>query len=362
MSARIIPLIVCGGSGSRLWPVSRDDRLKQFLRLVGEHSSFQETLRRVADPSLFGPPLVVTHRDCEVRAREQIAMLGMAAEMLLEPERRNSGPAILAGVLRVAETHGAEAMVLALAADHHVKDVESFCDSCRDGLAAAEAGAIVTFGIVPDHPATAYGYIEPGERRHGRAYEVRRFIEKPDVEQAELHMRAGLLWNSGNFLFRAATLHNEYEAFDAATVHAVALAVQKGGLVAGAFHLDAAAFAQARSRSIDCAVMEKTARAMIVRAGFDWADIGSWPSLHRVLAREESVQGGLRSETVGPRGFVTTSGAGPEYWIVAEGIATAGGVDLRANDFIRIAAGETRWIENKGESELRLVVAAADES
>ncbi len=361
MNGLITPLIVCGGSGSRLRPLSRDGRPKQFLALVGKLSSFQETLNRVADPSLFGPPMIVTHGDCEADAREQLSASGMTGEMLLEPERRNSGPAILAGALRAAETQGGDALVLALAADHRVRDIEGFRESCRRGLAAAEAGAIVTFGIAPDHPATDYGYIEPGGRTLGCAHEVRRFVEKPDAERAARYVQEGLLWNCGNFLFRAATLVEEYRAFDAATAGTVAQAVRNARRTAKVLHLEETAFARAASRSIDRAVMEKTTRAMVVRACFDWADIGSWRALHRLLAGEAHVPSRLRAVTVEARSSVTIVARQPEHWIVAEGVVTIAGAELHANEFIRLQAGETRRIENRGELELGLI-AVADEA
>ncbi|QIG46464.1 NTP transferase domain-containing protein [Nordella sp. HKS 07] len=361
MTAPIIPLIVCGGSGSRLQPLSRDGRPKQFLRLIGEHSTFEETLRRVADASLFGPPMIVTHGDYEADARVQLSASGMTGEILLEPERRNSGPAILAGALLVVEAFGENALVLALAADHWVRDIEGFRESCRRGLAAAEAGAIVTFGIVPDHPATAYGYIEPGERAHGDAHEVRRFVEKPDAESAASYMQEGLLWNSGNFLFRVATLLAEYRAFDAATADTITQAVKNARRAANALHLEDTAFGRAASRSIDHAVMEKTTHAMVVRASFDWADIGSWRTLHRLLESQRRAQGRLRSFTIEARGAITIATRRPEHWIVAEGIAAFDGAELRANEFVRLQPGETRRIENMGENELRLI-AVTDET
>lgn len=361
MNALITPLIICGGSGSRLQPLSRDGRPKQFLPLIGALSSFQETLRRIDDPRLFRPPMIVTHADCEADARAQLSASGLAGEILLEPERRNSGPAMLAGTLRVAETRGADALVLALAADHRVEDTAGFRASCRDGLAAAMAGAIVTFGLVPDHPATAYGYIESGRRSHGGTYEVRRFIEKPDAEQAQHCVEEGLLWNCGNFLFRAATLIEEYRAYDAATADTVATAVRNARREADSLHLDEAAFARAASRSIDHAVMEKTRRAMVVKASFDWADIGSWRTLHRLLEGHENAQGRLRSVTIEAGGSFTIAAGRPEHWIVAEGVATIAGAELRANAFVRLQAGETCRIENRDATELRLI-AVADEA
>src|ERR1700746_197886 len=162
MTKRIIPLIMCGGAGTRLWPASREVRPKQFLPLFGTRSTFQDTLLRVSDASLFGRPIVITNAAYRFVVLEQLAEIGIEADILLEPMRRDSGPAIAAGAV-FARMRGEDAVVLALAADHVVRDNEAFVAACREGLAAAEAGRIVTFGVRPERGATEYGYISPGE-------------------------------------------------------------------------------------------------------------------------------------------------------------------------------------------------------
>lgn len=360
MSGRITPLIVCGGSGSRLQPVSQGGRPKQFLRLLGGQSTFQETLRRVADAALFAPPVIVANRDHRALLDDQLREAGApAALMVLEPEKRGSGPAILAGILAVSESLGADGLILALAADHRVHDADGFRRTCQMAIAAAQAGAIVTFGIVPDHPATDYGYIEPGEEQ-----QVLRFIEKPDAESATRYMREGFLWNSGNFLFRAATLLEEYRCFDDATVAAVAKAVRQGDTGSGLLYPDPHAFAQAAATSIDYAVMEKTARVAVVRADFDWTDIGSWSTLHRLLSREPEAPGNrIRGLTLGPGAVFSTAPLDQaEYWIVAEGTAAIAGVSLSANEFVRLPAGAPGGIANAGNGDLRLLRAVIEEA
>src|SRR6266853_264308 len=164
MGERITPLIRCGGAGTRLWPASREVRPKQFLPLFGARSTFQDTILRVSDASLFERPLVITNTAYRFMVIEQLAEIGLEADVLLEPMRRDSGPAIAAGAA-FAQMRDQDAVVLALAADHVVRDTDAFVAACREGLAAAEAGHIVTFGVQPERAATEYGYISPGEVR-----------------------------------------------------------------------------------------------------------------------------------------------------------------------------------------------------
>src|SRR4051812_10091342 len=158
MNKRIIPLIMCGGAGTRLWPASREVRPKQFLPLFGPRSTFQQTLLRVSDPALFERPVVVTNATYRFMVLEQLTELGIEADILLEPMRRDSGPAIAAGAA-FAQLRDGDAVVLALAADHVVRDTAAFLAACRDGLAAADAGFVVTFGVRPERPAVEYGYV-----------------------------------------------------------------------------------------------------------------------------------------------------------------------------------------------------------
>ena len=202
MDRRIIPLIMCGGAGTRLWPASREVRPKQFLPLFGAHSTFQDTLLRVSGKALFERPIVITNAAYRFMVLEQLAQIGLEADILLEPVRRDSGPAIAAGAV-FAEARDKEAIVLALAADHVVGDTAAFVAACRQGLVAAASGHIVTFGVQPERAATEYGYISPGEVISGNVRSVVKFVEKPDPATAAEYIKAGYLWNSGNFMFRA---------------------------------------------------------------------------------------------------------------------------------------------------------------
>jgi mannose-1-phosphate guanylyltransferase / mannose-6-phosphate isomerase len=275
MSERIIPLIMSGGAGTRLWPASREVRPKQFLPLFGARSTFQDTLLRVSDETLFERPIVITNTAHRFLVLEQLAEIGLKADILLEPMRRDSGPAIAAGAT-FAQMRDPSAVVLALAADHVVTDTAAFANACRQGLVAANADFIATFGVHPERPATEYGYINPGAKIVGEARAVVNFVEKPDSATAAGYIKDGFLWNSGNFMFRATLLLDEYRKVDAETVQNVAEAVKNAGRDLGFITLDRDAFAKAKPISIDYAVMEKTSRAAVVPVACGWSDVGSW--------------------------------------------------------------------------------------
>jgi mannose-1-phosphate guanylyltransferase/mannose-6-phosphate isomerase len=285
MSERIIPLIMCGGAGTRLWPASREVRPKQFLPLFGPRSTFQATILRVSDAALFERPIVITNTAYRFMVQEQLAEIGLEADILLEPMRRDSGPAISAGAA-FAQVRDNEAIVLALAADHVVVDTEAFVAACREGLVAAEAGRIVTFGVQPERAATEYGYISPGEPVSGKVRSVKKFVEKPDTIKAAEYIKAGYLWNSGNFMFRASVLLDEYKNVDAESVQAVTDSVHKAGRDLGFVTLDADAFESAKPISIDYAVMEKTSRAAVVPVACGWSDVGSWHAVWELSGKD----------------------------------------------------------------------------
>jgi mannose-1-phosphate guanylyltransferase/mannose-6-phosphate isomerase len=266
---------MCGGAGTRLWPASREVHPKQFLSLFGARSTFQETMLRVADATLFERPMVITNEAYRFMVLEQLAEIGREADVLLEPMRRDSGPAIAAGAT-FAQARDKDAIVLALAADHLVRDTPAFVAACREGLVAAERGRIVTFGVKPERPATEYGYINPGEVVAGEVRAVAKFVEKPDAATASSYIDAGYLWNSGNFMFRASVLLDEYRNVDADSIASVEQSVATAGRDLGFVKLDAQAFAAAKAISIDYAVMEKTAHAAVVPVACGWSDIGSW--------------------------------------------------------------------------------------
>ena len=296
MSRSIIPLIMCGGAGTRLWPASREVHPKQFLALFGARSTFQDTILRVSDAALFARPIVITNTAYRFMVLEQLAQIGREADVLLEPMRRDSGPAIAAGAV-FAQLRDSEAIVLALAADHVVRDTAAFVAACRQGLVAAEAGRIVTFGVTPERAATEYGYICPGEVISGAVRSVAKFVEKPDPATAAGYIEAGYFWNSGNFMFRASVLLDEYRKLDAASVQAVGDAVGRAGRDLGFVKLDPESFAKAKAISIDYAVMEKTSRAAVVPVDCGWSDVGSWHAVWELS--EKDAQGNAAAGAAG---------------------------------------------------------------
>ena len=284
--SRIIPLIMCGGAGTRLWPASREASPKQFLSLFGGRSTFQDTLLRVSDASLFERPIVITNSAYRFMVLEQVSEIELEADILLEPMRRDSGPAIAAGAA-FAQMRDSEAIVLAMAADHVVRDTDAFVAACRQGLAAAAAGHIVTFGIRPERAATDYGYISPGRIIAGEVRATAKFVEKPDAATAAGYVEDGYLWNSGNFMFGAAMLLDEYRNVDTESVEAVTDAVTNAKRDRDFVMLDADAFARAKLISIDYAVMEKTLHAAVIPVTCGWSDVGSWRVVWELSDKDE---------------------------------------------------------------------------
>jgi mannose-1-phosphate guanylyltransferase/mannose-6-phosphate isomerase len=287
MTDLIVPLIMCGGAGTRLWPASREGLPKQFLQLFGRFSTFQDTVWRVSDPTLFGRPIIISNSQYRFLIAEQLADIGTEADILLEPARRDSGPAIAAGAA-FALGRGGDPVMVALAADHVVTDPASFVAACQTAREAAQAGHLVTFGVRPDRPATEYGYIRPGAAAGPGLFAVDKFVEKPNEETAARYVAEGFLWNSGNFMFRAGSLLEEYRKFEPQSALAVAAAVAQAGTDLGFVTLDAPAFEQARAVSIDFAIMEKTTRAVVIPVSFGWSDVGSWHSVWDLTGKDSS--------------------------------------------------------------------------
>jgi mannose-1-phosphate guanylyltransferase/mannose-6-phosphate isomerase len=287
-------VLLAGGAGTRLWPVSRDALPKQFLPLVGDLSTYQQTLLRVADRALFAAPIVVTGAQFHFFARRQAEDAGVEATVVIEPMRRDSAAAIAAAAV-LAKKHDPDAVVLTLAADHVILDPEPFRAACLAGRQAADAGHIVTFGIKPSEPKTSYGYILRGKPIGPKdAYKVEAFVEKPDAATAARYIAEGYLWNSGNFLFRADVLLAELARFEPEMTEAVEAAVEAASTDLGFLRLESAAFSRAPQKSIDYALMEKTDRAAVVEGHFRWSDIGSWDAVFDIAGRDaagNAVQG-----------------------------------------------------------------------
>ncbi|MEQ8396705.1 mannose-1-phosphate guanylyltransferase/mannose-6-phosphate isomerase [Thalassobaculum sp.] len=302
---RIHPVLLSGGAGTRLWPLSRSAYPKQFLTLLGERSLLQATAARVADPTLFAPPVVVTNVDHRFIVAEQLRAAGVEpAAILLEPAGRNSAPAALAVALRVHK-EDPDAVLLLLAADHVMTRADAFLDAVRAATPAAEAGRIVTFGITPSRPETSYGYILAGAADADGIAAVERFVEKPDAETARAYLADGrYLWNSGNFLAAAATLEREAERFVPDMLDACRAAVSDARDDLDFLRLEPAAFARAPAVSIDYALMERTGAAAVIACDPGWSDIGSFDALAEALGRD-----GRGNAASGPAVHIDSSGS-----------------------------------------------------
>jgi mannose-1-phosphate guanylyltransferase / mannose-6-phosphate isomerase len=288
MPLQIIPVIMCGGAGTRLWPVSRESRPKQFVPLIGEASTFLQVLARVANPELFDRPIVITNTEFRFEVAEQLREGGVSAEIVLEPMRRDSGPAVAVSAALAAERNP-EALVLVLAADHVISKLDAFHEACRRAAEAAAQGRIVTFGIEPTHAATHYGYIRPGAKLNGASVrEVEAFVEKPDAATAADYVAAHYLWNSGNFLFHAATMLKEIERYEPLMAEAAKASIKGSTRDLDFLRLAADAFARAPKKSIDYAVMERTRRAVVMPADLGWSDIGSWSTVWDVVPHDSA--------------------------------------------------------------------------
>jgi mannose-1-phosphate guanylyltransferase/mannose-6-phosphate isomerase len=285
VTSPIIPLIMCGGAGTRLWPASREGRPKQFLSLFGAQSTFQDTIHRVSNPALFARPIIVTNAQYRFMVAEQLAEIGTEADILLEPARRDSGPAIAAGAA-YARKRDDNPIIVALAADHVISDPAAFAKACALAAQAAAADRIVTFGVHPIRPATEYGYIRPGASIGNNIFAVDQFVEKPDQTTAEGYVKEGYLWNSGNFMFRADLLLAEYEKFEPQSCAAILASVEHAGADLGFVTLDNESFARASAKSIDYAVMERTKRAAVMPVAYGWSDVGSWQAVWELSNRD----------------------------------------------------------------------------
>lgn len=283
----ITPIIMAGGAGTRLWPASRETMPKQFIPVLGDRSPYQDTLARVSGAPQFASPIVITSADFRFLAAEQARAIGVKPDIVLEPVRRDSGPAV-AMATTLALTRSPETVVLILAADHHMPDRDAFRKACADALPAAKAGHIVTFGVKPTEPATGYGYLRPGkETGLGPVRKLGAFVEKPDAETAKRYCSKGYLWNSGNFMFRADVMRAEIERLQPAIAKAASESVAAATRDLDFLRLAEGPFRAAPKISIDYAVMETTDKACVLPVSYLWSDIGSWDAVWRLSARDE---------------------------------------------------------------------------
>jgi mannose-1-phosphate guanylyltransferase/mannose-6-phosphate isomerase len=284
----LIPLILSGGSGTRLWPISRKNLPKQFLTLAGDASLFQQTIARTRSIPDVAPPIVVASDDHRFLVAEQLLEAGVnGASIILEPLARNTAPAIALGALHALE-RDADALVLVLPADHLISDTSAFVAAVAAALQLAQADWLVTFGIRPDRPETGFGYIQRAEVLSPAGYRVNQFVEKPDMDTAKAYLaNGGYDWNSGMFLFKASRYLQELEAFEPEMLAAVRESYTQAAKDLDFVRVEKSAFARAKDNSIDYAVMEKTARAAVIPVSCGWSDIGSWTALWLAASRNQ---------------------------------------------------------------------------
>jgi len=289
----LIPLILSGGSGTRLWPVSRKNLPKQFLALAGKGTLFQQTIARTRQLPEVAAPIVVASEDHRFLAADQLLEAGVDhASIVLEPLARNTAPAIALGALQALQ-RDPEAILLVLPADHLIGDTAAFVDAVRQALPLAQQDWLVTFGIRPDRPETGFGYIRRAEAIDAQGYRVGQFVEKPDLPTAESYLAdGGYDWNSGMFLFKASRYLDELAQHAPGMLSAVREAHAKATVDLDFVRIDRDAFAKVPDDSIDYAVMEKTRRAAVIPVSCAWSDIGSWSALW--LTGDKDADGNLR--------------------------------------------------------------------
>ncbi len=280
----ILPVILSGGAGTRLWPVSRSERPKQLQRIIGAETMLQATALRVADPALFDAPLVIANDSHRAAVEAQLAEVGIRpATLILEPVGRNTAPAIALAALAVDP----ETLLLVLPSDHVIADVAAFHTAIRAAAALAAEGWLVTFGIHPNRPETGYGYIKRAEALGTAAYVAERFVEKPDRATAEAYLAdGGYDWNGGIFLMRAGRYLEELGRHEPEMLAAVRAAMESARREGGHIYPGKFEFAAAPAESIDYAVMEKADRVAVVPVTMGWSDVGSWDALFDLAERD----------------------------------------------------------------------------
>ncbi len=308
----IVPVILCGGSGTRLWPRSRVAKPKPFLPLVGNRTLFEATLGRAADPARFAAPVIVTgtahlgHVEAQLGDRPD-------AVIVVEPAAKNTAAAIALAALRLPQ----DAVMLVCPSDHHIADEAAFASAAVAAAGLAREGWLVSFGIDAKSPETGFGYLRRGEAIGAAGFKVAQFVEKPDLDRAKAFLaEGGYAWNGGIFAFRVGDFLAELAAHRPELMAAVQQSVDAGQVDGWRFHPDPPAFAAIKGESVDYAVMENTARAAMVPADMGWSDIGNWDALHAALPQDaagNSVRG--RAELVECRNVLVDSD-GPRVSVI----------------------------------------------
>lgn len=279
----IIPVILCGGSGTRLWPRSRADKPKPFLSLVGETTLFEATIRRCGDPTYFAPPIVVTGSGHLAHVEAQLSGVPNF-QIMVEPCARNTAAAVALAAHRLPP----DAIMLVCPSDHYIADDLAFRGAALAAAALAAEDWLVSFGIEAKSPETGFGYLLRGDEIPGsKGFRVERFVEKPNPDQARAFLSDGrYAWNGGIFAFRAGTYLAELARYRPALAQAVRVAVKRGSSAGPHFFVDEETFAKIDSESVDYAVMENTDRAAMVPVEMGWSDIGNWHALHAARVRD----------------------------------------------------------------------------
>ena len=286
---QITPVILSGGSGKRLWPLSRKEHPKQYLPLAGDNTMLQETILRLSGLDNLADPIIVCNADHRFLVAEQCQQIDIKnPTILLEPVGRNTAPAIAAAALQSLRDSDSS-MLLVLSADHVIQDVDAFHDAINIASQQVQSGKLATFGIVPTNANTGYGYIKSSKESNNGAHKVEEFVEKPDLKTAESYLEQGnYLWNSGMFMFKDTTLINELTVHSLDIVNSVSDAVNNAEQDLDFIRLDKKAFESSPSDSIDYALMEKSDNVVVVPLDAQWNDIGSWSALYDIGTKDSN--------------------------------------------------------------------------
>ncbi len=286
----IIPVILCGGVGSRLWPLSRKSNPKQFIKISGENhnSLLEETVERISDKEIFDDPIILCNKDYEFKIREILAKKAISPKkIILEPEGRNTAPAIAAACFLAAEKENEDKSLLILPADHYIEDFFKFKANLVDISRLAQS-KIITFGIKPTHPSTAYGYIKQGQEYGSNIFDAEEFVEKPNKDLAEKYLSSGMyFWNSGIFLLNTKIYLENLKEFEPEIYNNTLLAVKNGSDLGYTFKLENKSFGANKDISIDYAVLEKSKEILLSPTQINWSDVGSWSAVYEIAKKDE---------------------------------------------------------------------------
>ena len=286
---KICPVILCGGIGTRLWPASQDSLPKQFLKFNSPYSLFQETILRVTNNQIFSQPLIICNEKFKFRTASDLEEINIdPLSIIVEPEQRNTAPAITAATLFLQKHHPELKNILVLSSDHYIQNKKQFLYKIEQLNSSNIQNFIVTFGITPDHPSTGYGYIKQGKKINDTLYEVKSFIEKPDQKTADILIKdKNIVWNSGIFFFQGQTLLQEISKYKPDIYKYSKKAVANITHDKYFYKLDKNAFSQCENISIDYAVLEKTNIASVFPLNIQWNDLGTWQSIHNITKKDK---------------------------------------------------------------------------